>query len=336
SDLGPIFELCARAAGGLKDGAVLVILCQVPPGFTRGLELDPARLYYQVETLVVGQAVERGLGPDRFIVGCADPAAPLAPALRRYLEAFDCPILPMRYESAELAKIAVNMCLAAQVGVANTMAELCEKLGADWGEIVPALKLDRRIGPHAYLRPGLGIAGGNLERDLATVCSLAEASGSDAHLARALIADSAYRKDWALRVLRETALHGGAEAVVAVLGLAYKENTTCTRNAPALALMAALKGHRLRVYDPAVAAADLPLAGLEQMPSALAACEGADALAIMTPWAEFRSLAPAEVAAALAGNTVVDPYGVLDAARCRKAGLDHRTLGRPAGASPGR
>ena len=335
SDLDPIRDLCGQAIGGLKHDAVLVVLCQVPPGFTRGLEVEPARLYYLVETLVVGQAVERALGPERFILGCADPTAPLPPSLERYLAAFDCPILPMRYESAELAKIAVNLCLAASIGAANTLAELCEKLGADWGEIAPALRLDRRIGPHAYLTPGLGIGGGNLERDLANICALAEASGSDANLARALIADSAYRKDWALRTLRRTALSDGGEAVVAILGLAYKADTASTRNAPALALLAALRGHRLRAYDPAVAVADLPLAGVEQMPSALAACEGADALAIMTPWAEFHSLKPAEVARALAGNTVIDPYGVLDAAACRKAGLDHRTLGRPAGTGEG-
>ena len=80
----------------------------------------------------------------------------------------------MRYESAELAKISINMCLVASVTTANTLAELCEKIGADWSEIVPALKLDKRIGQYAYLAPGLGIAGGNLERDLATVCSFAD------------------------------------------------------------------------------------------------------------------------------------------------------------------
>ena len=67
------------------------------------------------------------------------------------LEAFNCPILPMRYESAELAKISINCCLVASVSVANTLAELCEAIGADWSEIVPALKLDRRIGEFSYL-----------------------------------------------------------------------------------------------------------------------------------------------------------------------------------------
>ncbi|MEE8536281.1 MAG: nucleotide sugar dehydrogenase [Kiloniellales bacterium] len=328
SDLRPIRELGASAAGVLADGAVLVVLCQVPPGFTRALDVDPARRYCQVETLVIGDAVARASEPERFILGCADPAAPLAPALQDYLGAFGCPILGMDYESAELAKIAINMCLVASIGVANTMAELCEKLGADWSQIVPALRLDRRIGAHAYLQPGLGLAGGNLERDLATVRRLAEATGADAGVVRAWTADSAYRRDWVLRVLRETALRGPADSTIAILGLAYKENTVSTKNAPALALIAALRPYRLRVYDPAVAVADLGVSGPEQAASALAACDGADALAIMTPWAEFRALAPAAVAARMTGNTVVDPFGVLDPEQCRAAGLDHRSLGR--------
>src|SRR5919109_5597208 len=137
--------------------------------------------------------------PVRSIVGCADPAAPLDARFRAVLDAFGCPILPMRYESAELAKISINCCLVASVSVANTLAELCERIGADWREIAPALKLDRRIGAYAYLAPGLGIAGGNLERDLATVSRLSEGQGTEAGMITAWLRNSRYRRGWALR-----------------------------------------------------------------------------------------------------------------------------------------
>ena len=75
--------------------------------------------------------------PERFIVGCADPARPLPQAFHAFLSVFGCPILRMRYESAELAKISINCCLVASVTVANTLAELSERLGADWSEIAP-------------------------------------------------------------------------------------------------------------------------------------------------------------------------------------------------------
>ena len=113
-----------------------------------------------------GRAVERATKPERFIVGSPDPGSALPPALDTYLRSFGCPILPMRLESAELAKISINCCLVASVSVTNTLAELCERIGADWSEIAPALRLDKRIGPFAYLSPGLGLAGGNLEREI--------------------------------------------------------------------------------------------------------------------------------------------------------------------------
>ena len=186
SDTTVLRGLIDRVGAVLRKDAVLVVLSQVEPGFTRSMSIpEPARRYYQVETLVFGRAVERATRPERYIVGCADPAQPLDPRYRAVLEAFNCPVLPMLYESAELAKISINCCLVASVSVANMLAELCEGIGADWSEIVPALRLDRRIGPSAYLTPGLGIAGGNLERDLATVRRLAEAHHSDAGVVKA-------------------------------------------------------------------------------------------------------------------------------------------------------
>jgi len=164
SDLGPINALLDIVVRSARADAAIVVLSQVPPGFTRDRQLPGRTLIYQVETLIFGRAVERALYPERYIVGCADPAQPLHASYAAFLAAHGCPMLPMRYESAELAKISINMCLVASVSTANTLAELCEKIGADWSEIVPALKLDKRIGQHAYLAPGLGIAGGNLER----------------------------------------------------------------------------------------------------------------------------------------------------------------------------
>src|SRR5690242_18594577 len=85
SDLGPVRALIERVIPALTPQAVLVVLCQVPPGFTRALPLPQDRLYYQVETLVFGQALERAFRPERFIVGCAAPQRPLPAAYRTFL-----------------------------------------------------------------------------------------------------------------------------------------------------------------------------------------------------------------------------------------------------------
>jgi UDPglucose 6-dehydrogenase len=329
SDLGPINALLARVFDAARKDAVIVVLSQVPPGFTRARQQAGRILYYQVETLIFGRAVERALQPERYIVGCADPAAPLPPAYTEFLAAHGCPLLPMRYESAELAKISINMCLVASVSTANTLAEICEQIGADWSEIVPALKLDRRIGQHAYLAPGLGIAGGNLERDLATVCAFADRHGTDAGVVRAWIANSRHRRDWAARAIRTAVLDANPGATIAVWGLAYKENTHSVKNSPSLATLAQLPDVRLRLHDPLVPAAAACHAKAEGAANPLAAAAGADALMILTPWPQYRAIPPADIARALRGRVVLDPYGVLDPAAAVAAGLAMYTLGRP-------
>jgi UDPglucose 6-dehydrogenase len=328
SDLGPIDGLLDLALDSARQDAVITVLSQVPPGYTRGKRRAGRALYYQVETLIFGRAVERALEPERFIVGAADPAAPLAEPLKTFLSAFNCPILPMRYESAELAKISINCCLVASVTVANTLAELCEKIGADWSEIVPALKLDKRIGPHAYLSPGLGIAGGNLERDLATVIAFSERNGTDAGVVRAWVENSRHRRDWAAREIHAALLGAHPDATIAVWGLAYKENTHSIKNSPSLATIARLGKARLKLHDPVVPAAAADRPDAESAAEPLAATAGADALMILTPWPQYRAISPAHIAKSLRGRIVIDPYGVLDAGAAAKAGLELHTLGR--------
>lgn len=326
SDLGPINALLEFVFEVARKDAVIVILSQVPPGFTRGKQRDDRILYYQVETLIFGRAVERALHPERYIVGCADPALPLRTPYATFLAAHGCPVLPMRYESAELAKISINMCLVASVSVANTLAELCEHIGADWSEIVPAIKFDKRIGQYSYLAPGLGIAGGNLERDLATVCSFADRFGTDAGIVRAWVANSIYRKDWPWRTLKALMLDRYPDARIAVLGLAYKPDTNSTKNSPSLALLAHLQDRVVSVYDPMVppSVASRNAVGA---PCALDAVQDADAVCVMTPWNEFKSLAPTDLATRMRGRLLIDPYCVFDSVVVHAAGLDHVILG---------
>ena len=326
SDLTPVKAMVARIWPHLKATALLVILSQVPPGFTRALHLPPDRVYYQVETLVFGRAVERACKPERFIMGAADPRKPLHPSLQAYLGSFGCPILPMAYESAELAKISINFCLVASISVANTLAEICEHVGANWSDIAPALKLDKRIGSGAYLTPGLGIAGGNLERDLRTIIKIGEAEKTDVGVVRAWLANSAHRKEWTWKTLQAKIL-GNPDMTIAVLGLAYKENTHSIKNSPSLALLEHLRGKKVKVHDPVVPATVAQWTKAAADP--LAAAKDADVLVIATPWPQYRDLKPSELARAMKGKTVLDPYRVLDGRACAAAGFTYYTLGMP-------
>lgn len=325
SDLRPIYKLIEEVITCLKQDAILVILCQVPPGFTRQLNLETHRLFYQVETLIFGKAIERALYPERFMIGCFNPEIALPEVYQALLNTFQCPILPMRYESAELTKISINCCLVASISVANTLSEICEKMGADWSEIVPALKLDKRIGKDAYLNPGLGIAGGNLERDLATVVSLAESHGSDSSIVNAWIKNSRYRKDWVLNILHQKVFHLKNNPMIAIWGLSYKENTHSIKNSPSIDLINALSSYSIRVFDPVVPATVVPLT--QSTSSPLEAASQADVLIIMTPWPLFRNIELKQIAQYMKGRVIIDPYRLLSCSDALKAGFLYFTLG---------
>jgi UDPglucose 6-dehydrogenase len=334
SRLGPLEALVETVLPHVGGDTSLVVLSQVRPGFTRSLARRAAPMtrsvLYQVETLVFGAAVGRALHPERFIVGVADPGRPLPAPYRRWLEAFGCPVLVMGYESAEVAKTAINLLLVSSVTTTNTLAELCESLGADWSEIVPALRLDKRIGPHAYLGPGLGLAGGNLERDLVTVEGLAAEHGTDARVVAAWRGNSAYRKDWTLRTLHRHVLPACPEPVVGMLGLAYKANTASTRHSASLRLISDLGGRPIRLYDPVARLEGGVPPHVRVCGSAMEAVEGSDVVAIMTPWDEFAALDPARVRDRMRSRFVLDPFGAWDGGTVRGLGLRYFRLGAAA------
>jgi len=337
SDPSVVDRLIEGAIPHLRAGSTLVLMSQVSPGATRALaarieSLRPGAgigVYYWVETLIFGNAVERFLKPERIIVGAADPVRPLPGPLELGLRRFGCPILPMGYESAELTKTAINLYLFGAVTYANTLSDLCEAVGANWSEMVPALRLDRRIGPAAYIRPGLGVAGGNLERDLVTLRGLGQRHDVDVAYVDTLLAHNARRYRWVQRQLeRGRVLDPGGRAVVAVWGLAYKKNTRSTKNSMALRIIENLRGRaEVRAYDPVVRAHDVDVAAtlVETRDAALV---GADCLLILTDWDEFTT-PPAAGFQAMRRRMVIDCVGALGAARQDLLGVEYVAMGRP-------
>ena len=326
SDLTTIDQLLEIVFQHADKENVIVILSQVPPGFTRSKTRANQDLYYQVETLIFGQAIERALYPERYIIGCSNPSELLPMTYLKVLKAYECPILPMRFESAELAKISINMCLVSLITTANTLAELCEEIGADWSEIAPALRLDKRIGQYAYLNPGLGISGGNLERDLATVTSYANCYGTDDGVVRAWISNSQRRKNWIWTSFKKLELNKKLIKKVGVLGLTYKENTHSVKNSPALVFLSQLAGWNIMAYDPLAAPKAAPTY-VTRVNSVLEVLRGADVLVLSTAWPEFRLINSNMLLENMKGRVVIDPYRLLDGASLRSHGFSYLTLG---------
>ena len=160
-DVEPIREMVHSLTRFNKQ---IVLTSQVPPGFTRSLGLT--NIYHQAETLRIKDAKERAFKPDYIAVG--GPLG-ISKHYAEYLLAFHCPVLRMSWEDAEMSKIAVNMMLATQVDYTNHMAEVCERVGADWENVAKALKHDKRIGQEAYLIKGRWQDSKHLLRDFRTL-----------------------------------------------------------------------------------------------------------------------------------------------------------------------
>ena len=232
----------------------------------------------------------------------------------------------MAYESAELAKISINMYLVASVTVTNTLAEICENVGANWEDIAPTLKSDKRIGPYAYLKPGLGISGGNLERDLNSIISIGSRFGTNTQAIQAFINTSIYTKNWLSKTFKKMKLKESKLSKVAVLGLAYKENTNSTKNSPALLFISKLQKYSVSAHDP-VALVNNALTFVQE--ATVDNClRDADVLVISTPWSEYKKLNPKKIKTLMRGRIIIDPYQIVNSDMARQYGFTCYSLGK--------
>ena len=162
-----------------------------------------------------------------------------------------------------------------------------------------------------------------------TVQNLAAEYGTEDCVPSAFLANSRYRRDWVLRKLHEMVIKCQTKSVIAVWGLAYKPDTHSVKNSPSLALLEALSGQAVQLYDPSTRLGERHSA-VAQTETALEACRGAHALVIMTGWSEFATISTEAVKAALAQPVVIDPAGVWSQRDVSAEGFTYCTLGRPA------
>lgn len=338
SDLEGISYLLEQLVELVSLDTIIVILSQVPPGFSRSCKSKLRCLYYQVETLIFGEAINRASFPERLIIGCENKRAELDKRFLTYLEAFKCPILQMDFESAELAKISINLLLTAQVTVSNVLSEVSEKVGADWLDIVPALRLDRRIGEHAYILPGFGITGGNLERDLRSIVDIGQRLKIDVSHIVSMIDQSDRRRNWAFDNVSQIVGSCKNESLkVGVLGVAYKTGTNSIKNSVGFELIHKLRSIGLEVswHDPAIFSSDIESI-VEHRSKSVADCvTNADVIVICTPWDEYVNLEWAQVASKMRGSVVIDPFRLVDHSQKGTAHLNCVSMGVSSLIEPG-
>lgn len=290
------------------------------------------------EFLKEGAAIEDFMRPDRIIVGTDNPrTGELLRALYAPFNRNHDRLMLMGVRSAELTKYAANAMLATKISFMNELSNIAEAVGADIEKVRVGIGSDPRIG-YRFIYPGCGYGGSCFPKDVRALERTARALGYDARLLTAVEAVNRHQKEVLFEKIHK--YFGGdlKDRTIAIWGLAFKPNTDDMREAPSRRLMESLwdAGARVRAFDPVAMQEARRLYGerddLVLVEDALCAAEGADALAIVTEWSEFRGSDLAAVARRLKSPLLFDGRNLFEPQVATAAGLTYFSIGRqPAG-----
>lgn len=281
------------------------------------------------EFLREGAAVQDFMSPDRTVLGSTPENHWAAEAVAQLYLPLRAPIVMTDLRTAEMIKYASNAFLATRLSFINEIANICEKLGADVVEVAQGMGFDKRIGHH-FLQPGIGYGGSCFPKDVKALTFMAAESGAHPQLLNAVTEINDFQRRRVADKLQEI-LGSVSGKTVALLGLAFKENTDDIRESPSLAIAETLiaRGATVRAYDPVampVTAKEYPT--IVMCENAYDAARGADAVVIATPWNEFKQLDMERLRDTLAQPVMVDGRNMYDPARMKSLGFHYRGVGR--------
>ena len=340
ADLQHVLAAAEAIAKHMKSWKLIVTKSTVPVGTADRIR-DAVRKLTRHEFAVVsnpeflkeGAAVEDFMRPDRVIIGAEDARA--VALLRQLYAPFQRNherVMVMNVRSAELTKYAANSMLATRISFMNELANLAEALGADIEEVRRGIGSDPRIG-YQFLYPGAGFGGSCFPKDVKALQRTADEAARPLCVLAAVEQVNEAQKHVLGNKIRER-LGSLSGKTLALWGLAFKANTDDMREAPSRTLIGDLlaAGATVRAYDPAARAEARKIfenrKGVEIVDSAMAALEGADALAIVTEWQEFRSPDFAGIKARLKTPAIFDGRNLYDPAVLRGLGLEYYPIGR--------
>lgn len=339
ADLSYVYAAAKEIGQAIDDYTVVVTKSTVPVGTGREVhriigdicdagDFDVAS---NPEFLREGSAIEDFMRPDRVVIGTdSDRASEVLKQLYRPLFLMETPILYTKIETAELIKYAANTFLAAKITFINEVANLCEKVGANVQEVARGIGLDGRIGSK-FLHAGPGYGGSCFPKDTLALVQTARDHGAPLHIIEAVVKVNEDRK----RQMADKIIAGCGGSVdgktIAVLGLTFKPNTDDMRDSPSLAIVPALQeaGATIRAFDPqGMTEAKEMLPGVVFCGDAYETMEGADALAIVTEWNEFRLLDLERAKGLLSAPLMIDLRNIYKPDEIVKAAFDYYSVGR--------
>ena len=340
ADLQHVLAVARDIGRVLKKYIVIVDKSTVPVGTAKRVHETVAEETTQAfsvvsnpEFLKQGAAIEDFMKPDRVVIG-TDPGDQRARAVMTELYApftrTGAPIMMMDTASAELCKYAANSILATRISFMNEIANVCELVGADVDQVRKAIGSDRRIGT-SFLFPGVGYGGSCFPKDVQALLKSAADRGYDFQLLRA-VEEANRRQKGRLVAKMEAHFKNLAGRTIALWGLAFKPRTDDMREAPAIAIIEGLlaRGANVRAYDPEAGPTARRIFGdrillCEKSYDALA---GADALAIVTEWNEFREPDFGKMRQLLTSPVVFDGRNIYSSEHMRALGFTYFAIGR--------
>ncbi len=340
ADLSYVFSAAREIAAVIEGYTVVVTKSTVPVG--TGDEVE--RLIREVrsdasfavvsnpEFLREGAAIADFKRPDRIVIGSEDGrAGEVMRDLYRPLYLNQAPMLVTSRRTAELTKYAANAFLATKITFINEIADLCEKVGANVQDVARGIGLDNRIGSK-FLHAGPGYGGSCFPKDTLALIKTGQDHEAPLRIVETVAAVNEQRKRAMGRKVVAACAGGVRGRTIAVLGLTFKPNTDDMRDAPSIAVIAALQdaGAKVRAYDPeGMEQAKGVLANVEYAADPYACARGAAALVIVTEWDLFRALDLARLKAALAAPVIVDLRNIYRPDDMIRNGFAYVSVGRP-------
>ena len=282
------------------------------------------------EFLREGFAVEDLMKPDRVVIGVRSPRP--VQAMRDVYTPFNAPIIVTDINSAELIKHAANSFLALKISYINAISIICEATGANVEEVAYGIGMDERIG-RRFLNASLGFGGSCFPKDLSAFIKISEQLGYDFNLLKEVQKINANQMERFVKKMTDT-LWVLKDKKIAVLGLAFKQNTDDVRMSPAIDLCQHLlkDGAILRVYDPQAmekAKAILPPSDhVIYVPDMNAAPDGCDAIAVATEWPEFKKLDLERARKSMTHPIMFDGRNLYDPQEMERLGFIYKSIGR--------
>jgi len=341
ADLQHVLDVARTIGEHMNQPKVVVTKSTVPVGTADKVRAEVARhtrtpfhVCSNPEFLKEGAAVEDFMKPDRVVVGVdSDEAARVIEELYAPFVRTGNPLIVMDVASAEMTKYAANAMLATRISFMNQIARLCEASGADVTLVRRGIGSDRRIGP-AFLFPGPGYGGSCFPKDVKALIRTSAERGVDLDILKAVESANETQKQILYAKLSR---HLGDlnQRTIAVWGLAFKAETDDVRESPSLVLIEALlcAGAKVQVHDPAAMKTAAHQLGnrVKYANHAYDALGGADALAIVTEWLEYRNPDFTRIKNLLNRPLIVDGRNLYDPAKLGRLGFTYDSIGRQLG-----